>query len=247
MTSVEQVVLQYGPQQMCIHSAKGMRHRPPGSDWSHLKCILDASWRHSYFTPVFRAVHLWWDHSGQMVIPGLNRTQRHILDSFCGLLLHGKKKNLLLLYYNFIVRKRWYWVMPISSTAITSTIQDHEFFILAPRVSLTLAGHSWHTWGEPLCCSAGGTCSHRSDSGNPGTAAFCRSHRRPVWRRSSSPVSQTHRHMHTHNQNKVRLSNMIRVLSHQMHMLLESFCEILSNSTHKVVCGERHILQHFYM
>lgn len=56
---------------------------------------------------------------------------------------------------------------------------------------LTLIGHSWHTWVEPLCCSAGETCSHRSDIENPGTAAFCRSHRRPVWRRSSSPVSRT--------------------------------------------------------
>lgn len=187
---------------------------------------------------------------GSLRTDGYTRAEQNTEAHF-GLLLWlvvaWEKKNLLLLYYNFIVRKRWYWVMPISSTAITSTIQDHEFFILAPRVSLTLAGHSWHTWGEPLCCSVGGTCSHRSDSGNPGTAAFCRSHRRPVWRRSSSPVSQTHRHMHTHNQNKVRLSNMIRVLRHQMLMLLESFCEILSNSTHKVVCGERHILQHFYM
>lgn len=55
---------------------------------------------------------------------------------------------------------------------------------------LTPAGRSWHTWGGPLCCSAGGTCSHRSDSEIPGTAAFCRSHRRPAWRRSSSPESQ---------------------------------------------------------
>lgn len=57
--------------------------------------------------------------------------------------------------------------------------------------ALTQAGRSWHTWGAPQCCSAGGICSHTSGSGSPGKAASGRNRRRPTWRRSSLPVNSS--------------------------------------------------------
>lgn len=75
-TSAESAVLQCSPEHVLIHIA--IRTWPHASQSTTkcglgacismpFQCVLDA------FTPVSSAVHLWLDHSGCMLIPGVNK------------------------------------------------------------------------------------------------------------------------------------------------------------------------------